>query len=403
MRIIHAYNQHRGGGGSDNSTRTTIDVLRRHGMEVEVFTRSSEELPRNLQGRLQAATSVLYAPESVREFSSLLDSFKPDVVHVHEIFPLVSPWILPLCSERGVPVAMTCVDYRMTCPIVTHLSDGQICTKCAGGREYWAILKNCRENLAESVTVATYNVLVRKLGLFSKHVSRFIAPSEFTRSWLIEHAGIEPSRITTVSPVVSIPEDEADPGCGEYVAYAGRFTPEKGIDTLLEAARLCGAPIKLARAANSLIKMEVPPDVGVVVTRSREELAAFFRGARMLVVPSIWFEAFGLVAAEAMAYGLPIVASRVGSLSHLVEDGVEGLLFEMGNPRDMADKINFLWNKRDLCRDLGRAARKKAVTSWTAGHHHQNLKKIYEDLCTRAGIESPNQDVTERVRHYRTS
>ena len=403
MKVVHAYNQHRGGGGSDNSTRTTIDVLRRHGMEVEVYTRSSEDLPRNVLGRMQAATSVFYAPTSVREFSLLLDRFQPDVVHVHEVFPLVSPWILPLCSDRGVPVVMTCVDYRMTCPIVTHLSDGQICTRCTGGREYWAVLKNCRENLAESVTVATYNVLVRKLGLFNDHVARFIAPSEFTRDWLIQHAGIEAGKITTVSPVVAIPEDGSDPAHGDYAAYAGRFTPEKGIGTLLDAARFCDVPVQLARAENSLIKMEIPSDARVVVTRSRKELDAFFRGARMLVVPSVWFEAFGLVAAEAMAYGIPIVASRLGSLSHLVEDGVEGLLFEAGNPRDMAAKMEFLWNDPALCRELGRAARKKAMTSWTAAHHFENLNNIYSDVCADAAIRRSDRTVSERVRHHRPS
>ncbi len=381
MKVVHAYNQHRGGGGSDNSARSTIEVQRHYGMEVEVFTRSSEELPRNLRGRLQAAASVIYAPESVRSFGALLDSFKPDVVHVHEVFPLVSPWILPLCTERRVPVVMTCVDYRMTCPIVTHLYDGEICTQCTGGREYWAVLKNCRQNVPESITVALYNVLVRKRKLFSDHVSRFIAPSEFTRSWLIEYARIEPDRITTVSPVVAIPESETDPGVGAYVAYAGRFTPEKGIQTLLEAARLCNCPFRFARAENSLGNIKISPEFEVVVTRSREDLSAFFRGARMLVVPSIWFEAFGLTGAEAMGHGLPLVASRLGSLTLLVQDGIDGLLFEPRNARDLAHKIQHLWDRPELCRQLGRAARKKAVSYWTAEHHFACLKNVYEDLC----------------------
>ena len=381
MKVVHAYNQHRGGGGSVNSTRTTIEVLRRYGMEVEVFTRSSEDLPRNFRGRLQAAASVIYAPGSVRDFGTLLDSFKPDVVHVHEVFPLVSPWILPLCTERRVPVVMTCVDNRMTCPIVTHLYDGEICTQCTGGREYWAVFKNCRQNVPESITVALYNVVVRKLKLFSNHVSRFIAPSEFTRNWLIEYARIAPDRITTVSPVVAIPENETDPGTGGYVGYAGRFTPEKGIQTLLEAARMCNLPFRLARAENSLVKEQIPPGFEVVVTRGREDLSTFFRGARMLVVPSIWFEAFGLTGAEAMGHGLPLVASRLGSLSCLVQDGVDGLLFEPRNPRDLADKIRYLWDRPELCRQLGRAARKRVVSFWTAEHHFACLKNVYEDLC----------------------
>jgi glycosyltransferase involved in cell wall biosynthesis len=381
MRILHAYNQHRGGGGADNSTRTTIDVQRRHGFDVEVYTRSSEDLPRNLRGRLLAASSVAYAPTSVREFGRMLDSFRPDVVHAHEVFPLVSPWILPLCTRREIPVVMTCVDYRMTCPIVTHLRGGELCTQCTGGREYWAVLRNCRGNLPESVTVAAYNFIVRKLRLFSNHVAQFIAPSEFTRRWLIEHAGIEAGRITTISPVVTIPEAEADPGEGRYIAYAGRFTPEKGIATLVEAARLCAAPFRLARAENSLVTVDLPPSpLEVVVTRNRDELEAFYSGARMLVAPSIWFETFGLVAAEAMAFGVPVIASRLGSLSHLVDDGVDGVLFDPGNSRDLADKVSWLWNNPARCRELGSAARKKAKSLWSPERHFTELARVYEDL-----------------------
>jgi len=381
MKVLHAYNQHRGGGGSDNSTRTTIEVLRGHGMQVEVFTRSSGDLPRNLLGRLKAACSAIYAPGSVRKFAAMLDSFGPDVVHVHEVFPLVSPWILPLCTRRGVPVVMTCVDYRMTCPIVTHLYDGEICTRCTGGREYWVLLRNCRRNLPESLTVAVYNTMVRKLGLFSDNVSRFIAPSEFTRQWLIEQASIEPTRITTVSPIVETPESGVDPAAGTYVAYAGRFAPEKGIQTLLDAARLSRLPFRLSRHEDSVATVQIPPEVGVVVTRGREDLYAFLRGARMLVFPSIWFEAFGLVAAEAMGHGVPVVASRMGAMSALVEDGVDGLLFEPGDPRDLCEKVTRLWGDPELCRRLGHAAREKAVSRWSPKQQFERLRAVYVDLC----------------------
>jgi glycosyltransferase involved in cell wall biosynthesis len=382
MKVLHAYNQHRGGGGSDNSTRTTIDVLRKHGVEVQVFTRNSEDLPHNLLGRFQAAASAVYAPGSVRAFAELLNSFRPDVVHVHEVFPLVSPWIIPLCTRRGVPVAMTCVDYRMTCPIVTHLYNGQICTRCTGGHEYWAVLKNCRKNLPESLIVTLYNTMVRKLRLFTGHVGQFIAPSDFTRSWLIEHARIEPTKITTISPVVQLPDSALDPTAGSYVAYAGRFTPEKGIATLLEAARLSQLPFRLSHSVRSMVTVSVPADL-VVVTRSREDLDAFFRGARMFVLPSVWFEAFGLVAAEAMGHGLPVVASRMGAVSELVEDGVDGLLFQPGNARDLSEKVKRLWDDPQLCRRLGQAARRKAVSLWSTERHVQRLQSLYEDLCAR--------------------
>jgi glycosyltransferase involved in cell wall biosynthesis len=380
MRVLHAYNQHRGGGGANNATRATIDVLRQHGLDVEVYTRSSEEIAGPL-ARLEAGISAVYAPRSVRRFEALLDRFQPDLVHVHELFPLVSPWILPRCRRRNLPVVMSCVDYRTTCPVVTHLRGGRVCTSCVGGREHWAVIKNCRGNLLESTAAAAYTMLVRSLKLFSSNVSRFVAPSAFARNWLIEHSGIMPERITAIAPTVDIPAGAADPTQGSYVAFAGRFAEEKGVSVLIEAAGLSGVPVRLARNARSLVGLELPPDAQVVVTDSYESLSRFYRGARFLVFPSIWFETFGLVAAEAMGHGLPVIASRLGAMRELIEDQVDGLLFEPGNARDLADKILTLWNDPQRCREMGRAARLKADRLWSATRHYEKLIAVYEDLC----------------------
>jgi glycosyltransferase involved in cell wall biosynthesis len=381
MRVLYAYNQHRGGNGSINSTLGTIAVSRRHGVEVEVFTRDSRDLPPNLLGRFQAGASAIYAPGSVKQFSALLDSFEPDLVHVYDLFPLISPWILPICTQREIPVVATCDDYLLTCPVRNHLRKQQICTRCIGGREYWAVLNNCRHNIAESLVLAFHSAMVRKLGLFRKHVSRFITGSDFTRRWLVEHLGIENSRVSTIPHMVEIPESAADPGTGGYVAFAGRFVPEKGIGILLEAARLCQVPFCLSRNEKQSPAVELPPQVDVVVTRRRDELNAFYRGARMLVFPSIWFETFGVVGAEAMSHGIPVVASRIGALSCLVEDGADGLLFEPGNPRDLAEKIARLWGDPEFCRRLGRAARQKACRLWSAQSHFAHLFTVYQEVC----------------------
>jgi glycosyltransferase involved in cell wall biosynthesis len=393
MRVLHAYNQHRGGGGSDITTRATIEVSRRYGIDVEVFTRNSEDLPKNLGGRLQAARSAVYSPDAKRAFCRLVDSFRPDLLHAHEVFPLVTPWILPECTARGIPVVMSCPDYRMTCPVVTHLYKGEVCTKCVGGNEHWVLLRNCRGSIPEDLTVAVYNVMVRKLGLFRKHVHHFITPSEFTRQWFMTHAKIEASRISANSCVVDIPENASDPSSGGYIGFAGRFDPEKGISTLTEAARLCELPFRMARNSASLIRINVPSDISnlqVLVTNGRDCLDAFYRAARMLVVPSLSLETFCLVAAEAMSRGIPVVASRIGALAELIEDEVDGLLFEPGNAYGLVDKVSRLWANPNLCRSLGEAARRKAVALWSPRHHFERMMAVYEKVLGR-----PVTDYTE--------
>ena len=340
---------------------------------------------------MQAGASAIYPPESVKQFDAVLDEFRPDVVHVHELFPLVSPWILPRCTHRSIPVVMTVLDYRLTCPVGTHLRDGQICDRCTGGREHWAVLNNCRSNLVESATVALFNTTARRFRLYSDHVTRFVAPSEFTRQWMIDKAGVDPARITTVPCVVEIPPEGVDPTAGEYVACASRLSPEKGIETLVEAARLCGLPFRVSRNETSLVKTPVPSDIPVIVTRDQKELDDFYRGARMLVFPSIYFETFGLVGAESMSHGVPVIASRIGALANLVDDGVNGLLFEPGDPRDLAQKITRLWEDPELCRRLGKAARAKAATQWNPRRHFERLTAIYDAICGSAPRAPANE------------
>jgi glycosyltransferase involved in cell wall biosynthesis len=390
MKVLHAYTHHRGGGGAENAVQATVEVCRRHGLSVDVFARRSEDIPRNLLGRLEAGVSAIHAPGSVHSFARALKAFQPDVVHIYDLFPLISPSIVRLCSREGIPVVMNCQQYRLTCPVVTHFREGAICTQCLGGREYRAILNNCRNNLAESITVALYNGRESRSHTLRKYVSRFVAPSEFTRQWLIEHAGLNPDRVTAIAPVVSIPDTAADPASGEYIAFGGRFVAEKGIATVLAAARAGGLPFRLSRNEAYRVDVPVPPDIRVEVTRSRLDLADFYRNARALVFPSIWFETFGLVGAEAMSHGIPVIASRIGALTELIEDGVDGLLFEPGNSDDLAEKAARLWNSPELCRRMGCAARRKAISLWSPERHFERLLKLYEDVRNRRGGGAPD-------------
>jgi glycosyltransferase involved in cell wall biosynthesis len=377
MRVLYAYNYHRGGNGSLNATAATVRLVREHGFPTEEFTRDSNELARNVWGRLTAAASAFYAPEALKEFRKVLDSFKPDVVHVWDVFPLISPWIFPICARRNIPVVMTCDDYFVTCPVRNHFREGKICTECLGGREFYALVHNCRDNVAESLTLSIYTTMLRVLRLLTNNVSRLIVSSEFTRQWMGEHSGIDPSRIDLVSHFVDIPDTPADPGEGKYVAFGARFVPEKGIDTFLAASRICHLPFRLSRNQNFFVNVTLPPDAEVVVTTGRKDLEEFYRSARMLVVPNIWFETFGLVGAESMSHGIPVIGSNLGATACLIEDGVDGLLFEPGNARDLAEKVTRLWTDTELCRRLGRNGRAKAMRLWNSEAHLRDLIETY--------------------------
>jgi glycosyltransferase involved in cell wall biosynthesis len=273
--------------------------------------------------------------------------------------------------------------YRPTCPIGTHFYRGEICTRCVDGGEYWAALRNCRENLPESIAVAMHNMVIRKRRLFADHVTRFIMPSEFSANWIVEKGGISREKISLLYPIVDMPDEPTDPAHGSYVAYAGRFSPEKGAELLIRAAAKARLP--LAMSGDSATAHNHHDHVEHVPAETAEKLADFYRRARIVVMPSAWNEVFGMVAAEAMSHGVPVIGARVGGLSELVIDGQTGLLFEPGNVEDLADKMTTLWNDPQRCRELGRNGRERVKLLCDRGSYFRKLLAIYEDAIAALG------------------
>jgi glycosyltransferase involved in cell wall biosynthesis len=247
------------------------------------------------------------------------------------------------------------------------------------------VLHNCRKNLPESLINAAYNFVLRTRKAITGCVDRFITCSEFTRQWLIDHADIDPARITAIPHAIDIPESAADAGAGSYAAFSGRFVPEKGIDIFLAAAAKSGVPAKLSRNVGHFVTIDLPENADVVVTSERHELDAYYRAARMLVFPSRWFETYGVVGAEAMSHGIPVVAARIGALAQLVDDGVDGLLYEPGNVDDLARQMRRLWDDPELARRLGAAAREKAVRAFSHERNYEQTLAVYRSTLEDNG------------------
>lgn len=378
MRVLHVNNWHRGFGGSDHACRTVIDLCSRRGMDVGVFERDSKVLGDGLAGKTRAFVDGIYARSAVREFDRVLRSFGPDVVHVHELFPLISPWILPRCKARGVPVVMTCYDFRLTCPVATHHNRYGVCYDCATGSELRAVLNDCRGSLAESLAYALRSMVARRFGLFSAHVDCFIVLTEFSKQWIVDRAGVPEERVAVIPCIVPAPSvGVEDPATGDYVAYSGRFAKEKGVDLLIEACRNLGLPLRLAGNEPSYSAIRPGDDVVCVDTPTRDSLAAFYRGARVLAVASLWEETFATVLSEAKSHGVPVVAPRIGALEDLVDDGVTGLLFEAGQVDDLADKLNKVWTDPELCRRLGAAGRDDVRRELNEDVCYERLRRVY--------------------------
>ncbi len=378
-KVLLVHNAYGKFSGEEAVVEGTRKLLAEKGHKVVALARSSADIGRMLLGNLRAFFSGVYSRSARRQMRELIQQARPDVVHVHNVFPLISPSVLVECRRAGVPVVMTVHNYRLVCPTGLHMVNGQVCEKCCGGREYWCVLRNCTGSLPKSLGYALRNWVARKWRLFLDNVTLYAALTEFQRQRLIA-AGFPGDRIEVIPNMAAPVKADAEAELGDYVGYVGRISPEKGVPLLIAAARMC--PQLVFRAAGSVEGMRhlvhrTPSNLEFVGQLQKEALEDFYARSRMIVLPSTWFEGFPMVLAEAMLRGKPIVCSRIGGLPEIVEDGVTGLLFEPGNAEELAEKIRSLWEQPDLCCKMGRAGREKALREYSPERYYQRLMAAY--------------------------
>lgn len=379
MHILHVHNNHLTEGGTEIMFKRTVSMLEAFGQKITVYERSNREID-SFGKKVSVALNSFYSRHAPQKFKELLDIIRPDVVHVHNLYPLISTALLDVCQKSRVPVVMRLPDFTLLCPTSHHFRKNSICELCLKGKEYNCVLTNCRGNLLMSTIYAARTALARQQRLFLDKVRFFIAPTNFVRERFLQ-AGFAGEQIKVIPNIVEIPEKEVTPAEGEYIAYAGRISPEKGIQVLLEAGQRSGLPVRIAGDLSDAPPgiTAVPSNIKFVDKLDRQQLGDFFRKARFCVVPSVCFEAFSLVCAEAMSYGLPVVASRIGGLPEVVDDQKTGVLFESGNTGELTAIFVRLWAEKNKIRRMGEAARRKVIAQYSPEIHYEKLMKVYEN------------------------
>jgi len=378
--VLVVHNEYGNFSGEEAVVQNLVRLLEDHGHSVSLFLRRSADISRMRFGKARAFFGGIYSWSSRRSFREVLRQARPDVVHVHNLFPLISPSALAECRRAGVPVVMTVHNYRLICPNGLHMTGGQVCDRCLGGREYWCVLRNCEGSLPKSLGYALRNWVARKRRAFLDNVAMYAALTEFQRRRLIAE-GFPAEMIAVIPNMVRGDHHAAGAVAGDYVAYVGRISPEKGIAHLLSAARRL--PDIAFEAAGGYDRMphlpgEAPANFEFLGFLEGTRLDEFYCNCRALVLPSICYETFGLPMVEAALHGKPVICSRIGGLPEIVDDGVTGLLFEPGNTADLAEKIRYLWDRPDLCRKMGQAGRQKALREYSPEKYYERLMAVYE-------------------------
>jgi len=394
MKICLAHNEYGKFSGEEAAVARQIELLKANGHEVVTFKRTSAGLERRLFGMVRAFFSGIYNPFSRREFGRFLDEHKPDIVHVHNVFPLISPSILPECRQHGIPVVMTLHNFRLICPNALLSRNGNVCHECLGGHEWKGVANNCEQNFFKSLGYALRTAVARKKRYFLDNVDVFICLTEFQRA-IFAREGFPQDHLVVIPNFINAPSLDAQTSVyslqstanSPYVLYAGRVSPEKDVDALVEAARKL--PDVVFKIAGSHWRMpelaaNAPRNMEFLGELPAEKLTGLYAGARMVVFATRCYEGFPAVLLEAMVHARPVICARTGGLPEIVEDSVNGLLYEPSNAGDLAGKIRTLWQDDSRCSEMGRKGREKALKQYSAQTHFDLLQDVYSGVILKA-------------------
>jgi len=376
LRVLLVHNAYQQRGGEDSVVASEVALLRAHGHPVDTYLRHNDDVPG--VSKLSLAAQALWSRQSADAIRQRIADFRPDVVHVHNTLPLISPSVFWAARRAGVPVVQTLHNFRMMCPQAMFLRDGKTCEDCLGRVPWRGVVRGCyRHSVPQTAVVAATVMLHRGLGTYDRAVTRFIALSEFSRGKFIE-GGLAPERVIIKPNFVEDAGDGLTEG-RQGGLFVGRLSDEKGVGVLLDALRLQAADVEVigegewSQQTQAQLGARAPGFLPV------EQILARMKRASYLLLPSLCGENFPRTLAEAYCCGLPVIASRIGALAELVEEGGTGLLFETGNARDLADKLAWAEAHPAQMQAMGRTARARYEALYSPATNLQRLIAIYDE------------------------
>src|SRR5574340_211465 len=386
-------------GGSEQVMFQDSAWLRAKGHAVWLFGRcrpEDEGLPHadllpplngtasGIAGRLKVARETVYNGSTGRRFAAFCERTRPDVVHCHNIYGGLTTAVIDACRDARVPCVVTLHDAKLACPSYLMLNRGKPCELCVDGGFYHCLLTRCHKNSALVSLVSTVEAYYNsRLGKWAQ-ADFLIAPSRFLLE-RVARAGIPRHKLRWIPNGINPGRFRPVYGDEGYCLYAGRLSHEKGLDTLLQAASGCGMPLRIAGEGpegprlREWAALRGHNHVSFEGRKSGREFDALMQGAAFLVVPSICHENASMAVLEAMAYGKPVIASRMGGLPEQVDPEGTGLLFEAGNAEELRGAMLRLAADSCLRQAMGCAARRAVEERFSLDHHGAQTTQLYEE------------------------
>lgn len=384
------HNTHLVPGGEDESFAQESQLLREYGHHVVPYLRNNETIAQLPLWKVSLRT--LWSGEDYQAVRQVIREHCPDVLHVQNTFPLISPAIFYAAQKESIPTVMSLRNYRLYCLNAYFFRDGQVCEKCIDQPvPISGIHHKCyRDSLPGSVVTASMVSLHRLLRTYQRQVDMFIALTEFARNKFASH-GI-PGHKLRVKPNFVHPDPHAGTGLDQSVLYVGRLSPEKGIDTLLKAWQQIGDRIQLKIAGSGPLQAQVQaaanenPGIEYLGQQPMEQIYNLLGQAQALIFPSLWYEGMPRTIVEAFAKGTPVISSCLGAMETMIESERTGLLFRAGDAQDLTAKITWMLANPKKWQAMRHEARQEFEACYTAEQNYHQLVSIYEQARINAGM-----------------
>jgi hypothetical protein len=389
QRVLQVHTRYRQAGGEDEVVASEKRLLEEAGLSVAqvLFDNPKPGGSRFSPAPLLQGVAAVWSRGAARRVRDAIKANRSQIVHVHNTFLTASPSVYTAAAACGVPVVQTLHNYRLVCPAATVYRDGHPCTDCVGRAVPWpAVVHACyRGSRPQSTVVATTLAVHRARGTYTRRIAAYFALTRFQRDLLVR-GGLPADRIEVLPNFL-----EPDPGITSHrregLLFAGRLSEEKGVATLLGAAALAPGLVRVAGQGPLSSLVTAAAAAGDVEALGQLDKNAIFdrlRRAAAMVLPSVWYEGFPVSVLEAFATGTPVIASRIGSLAEVIEDGVTGILANPEDAQDLADRLRWAVDHPHEMRKMGSRARQVYETTYRGPAHLATLLDTYRRLTAAA-------------------
>lgn len=409
MKILFVNKYCHPSGGPETVMLQSKEKLESLGNEVILF---SMQHPRNLEtkysryfvcnvdyngsnsflNKAKMSLNIFYSLEARKKMELLLDEEKPDLAHLHNIYHQISPSILPVLKRKNIPVVMTLHDFKLLCPNYTFLRKGKPCESCQGKYFYKAVIHRCVKNSYWKSLVCSLEMYFHRfLKIYQDSVDIFITLSQFSKEKMIQY-GIPEEKLLLLPNYIDLPSNGTEKKLGEYLLFFGHLSEKNGVFTLVQAMeKLKGVPLVIAGegellpALKEYVREKKLDNITFAGFLNGKKLEQTIENSLFTVFPAICYHNCPMSILESFAYNKPVIGSNLGSIPELINDGIDGLLFEPGNVEDLAEKIKYLYRHPLLAQKMGISARKKVEEKYSEEGYYKKLFGIYNDLIENGG------------------